>query len=79
VASDISICSDNYVFALSEPIGDIFLDSSDLSMSLPPPIMAVIYSYDACLVLTRDVDDAILYTRSLGKPALALRQALALR
>jgi len=38
--------------------------------------MAVVYSYDACLVQTRDVDDVISYTRSLGKPALALRQCL---
>lgn len=79
VASDVSICSDNYVFALSEPIGDIFPGSSDLPTRSSPPIMTVIYSYDACLVLTRDVDDAISYTRSLGKPALALRQALSLR
>ena len=79
VASDVSICSDNYVFALSEPIGDILPVSFDLSTRSPPPIMTVIYSYDACLVLTRDVDDAIPYTRSLGKPALALRQAHALR
>jgi hypothetical protein len=79
VASDVSICSDNYVFALSEPIGDIFPGSSEEPTKAPPPIMTVIYSYDACLVLTRDVDDAISYTRSLGKPALALRQALAMR
>jgi len=68
-----SVCSDNYVFPLSEPIGDI-LDS--VTTGTPPPIMAVIYSYDACLVQTRDVDDVISYTRSLGKPALALRQCL---
>lgn len=79
VASNVSICSDNYVFALSEPIGDILPGSSDLPTRSLPPIMTVIYSYDACLVLTRDVDDIISYTRSLGKPALALRQALALR
>ena len=79
VASDVSICSDNYVFAHSEPIGDILPVSFDLSTRSPPPIMTVIYSYDACLGLTRDVDDAIPYTRSLGKPALALRQAHALR
>ena len=68
-----SVCSDNYVFPLSEPIGDI-LDS--VTAGTPPPIMAVVYSYDACLVQTRDVDDVISYTRSLGKPALALRQCL---
>ena len=68
-----SVCSDNYVFPLSEPIGDI-LDS--VTTGTPPPIMAVVYSYDACLVQTRDVDDVISYTRSLGKPALALRQCL---
>ena len=68
-----SVCSDNYVFPLSEPIGDI-LDS--VTTGTPPPIMAVIYSYDACLIQTRDVDDVISYTRSLGKPALALRQCL---
>ena len=75
-SSDRSICSDNYVFPLSEPIGDI-LDSA--SIKSPPPIMTVVYSYDACLVQTRDVDDAISYTRSLRKPALALRKALAHR
>jgi hypothetical protein len=79
VASDVSICSDNYVFALSAPIGDVLPNSSDFPVGTPSPIMAVIYCHDACLVQTRDVDDAISYTRSLGKPALALRQALALR
>ena len=78
VASDCSIFSDNYVFALSEPIGDI-LPLSDFPARSPPPVMTVVYSYDACLVQTRDVDDVISFTRSLGKPALALRQALAHR
>jgi hypothetical protein len=78
VASDCSVFSDNYVFALSEPIGDI-LPLSDFPARAPPPVMTVLYSYDACLVETRDVDDVISYTRSLGKPALALRQALAHR
>lgn len=78
VASDCSVFSDNYVFALSEPIGDI-LPLSDFPARSPPPVMTVVYSYDACLVQTRDVDDVISYTRSLGKPALALRQALSHR
>ncbi|KAL3787325.1 hypothetical protein ACHAW5_009334 [Stephanodiscus triporus] len=56
-----------------------FQVQSDLPTRSSPPIMTVIYSYDACLGLTRDGDDAISYTRSLGKPALALRQALSLR
>ncbi len=78
VSSDHSVCSDNYVFALSEPIGDLLPDN-DTPSKAPPPIMTVVHSYDACLVQTRDVDDVISYTRSLGKPALALRQALAHR
>lgn len=78
VASDCSIFSDNYVFALSEPIGDI-LPLSDFPARSSPPEMILVSSYDACLIQTRDVDDVISYTRSLGKPALALRQALAHR
>ncbi|KAL7546817.1 hypothetical protein ACHAWF_010150 [Thalassiosira exigua] len=78
VASDCSVCSDNYVFVLSEPIGDILPDSVGPTRS-PPPIMTVLYSHDACLVQTRDIDDAVSYTRSLGKSALALKQALAHR
>ena len=79
-SSKLSVCSDNYVFALSEPIHDIL--SSDLeysSRSSTPPIMTVIYSYDACLVKTRDVDDVVSYARSMGKSALALKFALAHR
>ena len=78
VASNCSVCSDNYVFVLSEPIGDILPDSV-LPVRSSPPIMTAIYSYDSCLVQTRDVDDVISYTRSLGKPSLALKQALAHR
>ncbi len=78
VASDCSIFSDNYVFALSEPIGDI-LPLSDFPARSSPPTMTIVSSYDACQIQTRDVDDVISYTRSLGKPALALRQALAHR
>jgi len=78
VASNCSVCSDNYLFVLSEPIGDILPDSA-LPVRSPPPIMTVVYSYDACLVQARDVDDVISYTRALGKPALALKTALAHR
>ena len=78
VNSDCSVCSDNYVFVLSEPLGDLMADSL-LAVKSSPPIMTVLYSHDACLVEPRDADDVISYTRSLGKPALALKQALAHR
>lgn len=78
VSSNCSIMSDNYVFVLSEPIGDLMPDSALISRA-SPPIMTAIYSYDLCLVQSRDVDDVVSYTRSLGKPSLALKQALAHR
>ena len=79
VASNCSVCSDNYVFVLSEPLGDLLPDSDLADERSSPPIMTVLSSQDACLVQTRDVDDVISYTRSLGKPALALKKALAHR
>ncbi len=80
ISSQVSVCSDNYVFALSEPINPNIL-SSDLNYSAraSPPIMTVVYSYDACLVQTRDVDDVVSFARSMGKSALALKYALAHR
>ena len=78
IASSCSVLSDDYVFALSEPIQDIFADAAILSRS-HPPTMVIMYKYDACLVQTRDADDAVSYARSLGKPALALKVALAHR
>ncbi|KAL7543859.1 hypothetical protein ACHAXR_013228 [Thalassiosira sp. AJA248-18] len=77
VASNCSVCSDNYVFVLSEPIGDLMEPVAEIRSE--PPIMTVLYSHDACLVEPRDVDDVISYTRSLGKPAVALKQALVRR
>ena len=80
-SSECSVCSDNYVFVQSEPeimnnaAGDILPDAL-LPARPVPPIMAAVYSYDLCLVQTRDVDDAISYALSLGKPSLALKQAL---
>ena len=74
-ASNNSVLSDDYVFVLSEPIENLLPDPV-LPSNSSPPIMVVLYSYDACLVQTRDIDDAISYFRSLGKPALALKQAL---
>ncbi|KAL7498251.1 hypothetical protein ACHAWT_006183 [Skeletonema menzelii] len=79
-SSQSSSCSDNYVFALSEPINPEILSSDlDHSSRSSPPIMTVVYSYDACLVQTRDVDDVVSYARSMGKSALALKYALAHR
>ncbi|KAL7454387.1 hypothetical protein ACHAWC_006029 [Mediolabrus comicus] len=78
-SSQLSVCSDNYVFALSEPINDILSSDLDYSTKASPPIMTVVYSYDACLVQTRDVDDVISFARSMGKSALALKYALAHR
>lgn len=77
-SSDHSLLSDDYVFALSEPIQDILSDPG-MPLRSYPPTMIIMYKYDACLVQTRDCDDAISYARSLGKPALALKSALAHR
>jgi len=79
-SSQLSGCSDNYVFALSEPINpDILSSDLDHSARSSPPIMAVVYSHDVCLVQTRDVDDVVSFARSMGKSALALKYALAHR
>lgn len=79
-SSQLSACSDNYVFALSEPINpDILSSELEQSARSSPPIMAVVYNHDVCLVQTRDVDDAISFARSTGKSALALKYALAHR
>eukprot|EP00985_Skeletonema_marinoi_P032970 scaffold40119_cov226-Skeletonema_marinoi.AAC.1 len=79
-SSQLSACSDNYVFALSEPINpDILSSDLDHSARSSPPIMAVVYSHDVCLVQTRDVDDVVSFARSMGKSALALKYALAHR
>ncbi|KAL3776985.1 hypothetical protein ACHAWO_006339 [Cyclotella atomus] len=77
-SSDNSVMSDDYVFALSQPMEDILSDPNLLSRSIPPT-MIIMYRHDACLVQTRDADDAVSYARSLGKPALALKTALAHR
>ena len=74
-SSDQSVLSDDYVFALSQPMEDILADSIMPSRA-SPPTMIIVYKHDACLVQTRDADDAISYARSLGKPALALKTAL---
>ena len=80
ISSQASVCSDNYVFALSEPISpDILTSDVDYSARSSPPIMAVVSSHDVCLAQTRDVDDVVSYARSLGKSALALKYALANR
>jgi len=73
-----SICSDDYVFALSAPINEI-LSSDQPPLASPSPTMVVLCSYDVCLVQTRDIDDLISYARSMQKPALALKYALAHR
>ena len=79
-SSQLSVCSDNYVFALSEPINpDILSSDLDYSARSSPPIMTVVCSYDACLVQTRDVDDVVSFARSMGKSAIALKYALAHR
>jgi hypothetical protein len=77
-SSEHSVLSDDYVFALSEPLQEILSDPVETTRA-QPPTMVVIYKHDACLVQTRDADDAISYARSLGKPALALKTALAHR
>eukprot|EP00804_Cyclotella_cryptica_P021518 CCRYP_005836-RA/>CCRYP_005836-RA protein AED:0.01 eAED:0.01 QI:1499/1/1/1/0.66/0.5/4/739/899 len=77
-SSNCSVLSDDYVFALSEPLQDILPDPTVPSRS-QPPTMVILYKHDACLVQTRDADDAVSYARSLGKPALALKVALAHR
>eukprot|EP00956_Cyclotella_meneghiniana_P033490 scaffold96529_cov78-Cyclotella_meneghiniana.AAC.20 len=77
-SSDHSVLSDDYVFVLSEPIQDILSDPG-MPLKAYPPSMIIMYKYDVCLVQTRDCDDAISYARSLGKPALALKAALAHR
>lgn len=77
-SSNDSALSDDYVFALSQPMEDILADTI-MPLRSHPPSMVIMYKHDACLVQTRDADDAISYARSLGKPALALKTALAHR
>ena len=84
-----SACSDNYVFVLSEPVGDMLAgcspgdggeDGETASRPPPPPpVMTVLTSRDAVSARTRDADDLVSYARGLGKPALALRCAVARR
>ena len=76
IGSNCSICSDDYVFALSAPIEDI-VSHPTTPLKSSPPTMVVLRSHDLCLVQTRDIDDVVSYSRSLGKPALALKQGLA--
>ena len=76
--STCSVLSDDYVFPLSEPIHEILLDPTVPSNS-QPPTMVISSIQDVCLVQTRDIDDVISYSRSHGKPAMALKKALAHR
>ena len=84
-SDDDSACSDNYVFVLCEPVGDMLEGCTDGGGGTqscpppPPPVMTVLSGRDAVSVRTRDADDVVSYARSLGKPALALRAAVARR
>ena len=73
VNTDCSVRSEYSISVVSQPLSNLMADSL-LTVMSSLPTMTVLYSHDACLIEPRGVE---YHTRSLGKPAFTLKQALA--